>query len=569
MGSFSGVPEASRTDGRMGWIGAALLGVAAATPYWFTTDSVAGSTRIGIFWSRLETYPPAGLRLDPVAFPPVTFKLLGTYVPDFKWFGFAALAVAAVMVATLALVSVGLVAPSFAHILRRRQVMSSAVLLVLCLMTIPAIPTVGTMGLSFYLASIGAIVCMVAPMTQIKRDKLSGEEDLEVVRRLREGVKVPPRPAAPAAPPAVVPPAAATPVAAAPAAAMPVAAAPVAAAPAVAAPNRVRCQHGLLYDPRVASGCAICRREQGGVAPPQGRSVSPLFVALGAVVLLAVAVAANAIRRGRAEPGAAVARAAPSAAPSVAVAAEPPAGSLAQRLAQAHKPRNTIETVMNATVIVRTPFGLGSGFFVTKTCDVVTNKHVVSLHSKELTMLRRARAVVDKRMKERAAEPRGARRDTDQLDAIDSEIRKAEDNALNLSLGNGITIVTIDEHEYGAQQLRLSNDHDLALVRIDAQDCPVVAFGKPTDVAMGDALFTIGTPHGLAYTVTSGIMSRLEERDGVTWIQTDAPINHGNSGGPLLDKAGKVIGVNTMVDISAQGIGFAISIESVRAEWRL
>jgi S1-C subfamily serine protease len=84
---------------------------------------------------------------------------------------------------------------------------------------------------------------------------------------------------------------------------------------------------------------------------------------------------------------------------------------------------------------------------------------------------------------------------------------------------------------------------------------------------VGARLYTVGSPLGLAYTVTSGIFSGERQLGTQRLLQTDAPINPGNSGGPLLNEAGMVVGINTMGVRGAQGLGFAIPIEAALQEF--
>ncbi|MEO0946668.1 MAG: trypsin-like peptidase domain-containing protein [Cyanobacteria bacterium J06641_5] len=111
---------------------------------------------------------------------------------------------------------------------------------------------------------------------------------------------------------------------------------------------------------------------------------------------------------------------------------------------------------------------------------------------------------------------------------------------------------------------------DIAAIAVDAEDLPTVRFGRSTQLVPGDWAIAIGNPLGLNHTVTVGIVSALDRSSAevgvrnkrVRYIQTDAAINPGNSGGPLLDAGGNVIGINTAIRANAQGLGFAIPIET-------
>jgi hypothetical protein len=114
-----------------------------------------------------------------------------------------------------------------------------------------------------------------------------------------------------------------------------------------------------------------------------------------------------------------------------------------------------------------------------------------------------------------------------------------------------------------------SPDLDLAVLKPDLVDLnqPVLPIADVSDVHVGAEVVAIGSPLGFANSVTRGIVSGVREREGVRLIQTDAAINPGNSGGPLLDRYGRVLGVNTMklVARDVNGMAFAVSIHYARA----
>jgi S1-C subfamily serine protease len=121
----------------------------------------------------------------------------------------------------------------------------------------------------------------------------------------------------------------------------------------------------------------------------------------------------------------------------------------------------------------------------------------------------------------------------------------------------------------------ISPDHDLAVLRIEvAEDAPPpLPIGTSADLRVGQNVFAIGNPFGLDHTLTTGVISALDrtidnDRGGVIehLIQTDAAINPGNSGGPLLDSAGRLIGINTAIFSPSgayAGVGFAVPVDTV------
>jgi serine protease DegS len=115
-------------------------------------------------------------------------------------------------------------------------------------------------------------------------------------------------------------------------------------------------------------------------------------------------------------------------------------------------------------------------------------------------------------------------------------------------------------------------DTDLAVLKIDLKSLPVAAFGRSDQLKVGDVVLAIGNPLGLSQTVTHGIVSAVSRQQlGVApledFIQTDAPINFGNSGGALVDTSGELVGINTAIvakNLGVDGIGFAIPVNMVR-----
>src|SRR5439155_1322045 len=123
-----------------------------------------------------------------------------------------------------------------------------------------------------------------------------------------------------------------------------------------------------------------------------------------------------------------------------------------------------------------------------------------------------------------------------------------------------------DGREFPAKVVGTDEKTDIAVIKIDAKDLPVVQMGDSDAVRVGQFAFAIGAPFKLDYTFTYGVVSgkgrsKLFTNGGYSisdYIQTDASINPGNSGGPLCDIDGKVIGMNTLINGLNRGLGFAI-----------
>jgi S1-C subfamily serine protease len=133
-----------------------------------------------------------------------------------------------------------------------------------------------------------------------------------------------------------------------------------------------------------------------------------------------------------------------------------------------------------------------------------------------------------------------------------------------------VSVVLKDGQSYEGKVLGVDSLTDVAIVKITAQNLPIVTLGSAEQLIPGEWAIAIGNPLGLDNTVTVGIISALGRSSTevgvadkrVKFIQTDAAINPGNSGGPLLNARGEVIGINTAIRADAQGLGFAIPIET-------
>src|ERR1022692_2041905 len=137
-----------------------------------------------------------------------------------------------------------------------------------------------------------------------------------------------------------------------------------------------------------------------------------------------------------------------------------------------------------------------------------------------------------------------------------------------------VEVTLHNRKKYKATIVGTDKSHDLAIVQIKAPDLQPMTLGDSANLQVGQKVYAIGNPFGLAGTLTRGIVSsirQVQEPDGLVIdeaIQTDAAINPGNSGGPLLNWHGEVIGINTMIASSvgqSAGIGFAIPINTAKA----
>ncbi len=291
-------------------------------------------------------------------------------------------------------------------------------------------------------------------------------------------------------------------------------------------------------------------------------------------------------------------------APAVATeeAATPtPYGIMAQ-LAESHPPGNAIEAARNATVFIETPWGtLGSGFIVRNDCTVVTNRHVIdfnedlyraAIYSDQALQETVRREAMERqgefyRLSQLNAEMIGSGAPREDIEAVQEEMRALRESLNDLpseltdaideevedmswkARTSAIVVSLVDGTEFKVSDIQRSEKLDLASFRLAAENCPAIALASSSMLRQGDRLYTIGSPSGLTYTVTSGIFSGNRDMESFTALQTDAPINPGNSGGPLIREDGSVIGINTAILRGTSGIGFAIPIELAKDEFNL
>jgi serine protease Do len=183
--------------------------------------------------------------------------------------------------------------------------------------------------------------------------------------------------------------------------------------------------------------------------------------------------------------------------------------------------RELVNQIGEAVVQVRTPSGLGSGFFLNEDGFLITNFHVIEGETQ-----------------------------------ISVEVYHQTDGQLDRKTYKQVRIMALNKFA------------DLALLKVDDKDAPrfkSVPLGSADVLSVGESVFAIGSPLGLERTVTEGILStKTREMGGVLYLQTTAQINPGNSGGPLFNLSGEVIGVTNMKVSSGEGLGFAIPVESVK-----
>jgi S1-C subfamily serine protease len=158
---------------------------------------------------------------------------------------------------------------------------------------------------------------------------------------------------------------------------------------------------------------------------------------------------------------------------------------------------------------------------------------------------------------------------------VQDTVQVTDDGNVSIKPSATVRVTLADQTSWNARLVGVAPDNDLAVLQIDApaDALKAIPVGSSSDLEVGQTAFAIGNPFGQTLTFTQGIVSALDrEIQSVTdqpitgVIQTDAPLNPGNSGGPLLDREGRLIGVNTAITSptgGSVGIGYAIPVDTV------
>jgi len=252
---------------------------------------------------------------------------------------------------------------------------------------------------------------------------------------------------------------------------------------------------------------------------------------------------------------------------------------------------NPIERARDATVVIRTPWGSGAGFFVDGQGHIITNRHVVEFDGSKLNALREHLSRLEKALAEEKRRMEQLQRDLAGITNQDwrrqvesriahgrEQIRKYQELHDQMESTrrtveyytplSDLRVILVDGREHRINAVHLSRNLDLALLSLQGGSGGIAPLRpNPHPLPQGTRVYTIGNPSGLRHTVTSGIVSGYRRTERGLLVQTDAPINPGNSGGPLIDEEGRVVGVNTLLLQDAQGIGFAIAAREVWQEF--
>ncbi len=287
------------------------------------------------------------------------------------------------------------------------------------------------------------------------------------------------------------------------------------------------------------------------------------------------------------------------------------AKDIAASLQSKYKPSTMIEETTLAVVSVETALGSGSGFFVSRDGYIVTNKHVVrpadfkawkktdkdlDEAKKKINEVEQELAVRKAKLKKMESELKQYKKDIDRYNDREKKVAYAEyevyeqrlkkmksghkkdtkwlndkkrevsrktsdfdSRSARAKFSRQFKVTLKDGTKVKASLVKLSKKHDLALIKLDDHITPFIDTTKPGVIAQGVKVYAVGSPLGLKDFVTSGIITGKRDNN----IYTDTQILPGNSGGPLVDEDGRVLGVNTQKLMSTRSIGsegFGISI---------
>ena len=255
---------------------------------------------------------------------------------------------------------------------------------------------------------------------------------------------------------------------------------------------------------------------------------------------------------------------------------------LADALERRFQPASAVETSSLAVVKVNSPVGSGSGFFVTSDGMILTNRHVVKPPDdwarKQEEYLELVKAQLDEMERklsyprERYADTRDYDRGKQLLRERSLEYRQAkrelEMKRYATQLQSAFEIELKDGTSLSADLVNISTNHDLALLQLKGYRTPFIKRNKSGGPRQTDSVYAIGSPLGIADTITIGTFTGT--RDGL--LVTDARILPGNSGGPMVNQNGEAVGVNTFKATAGnnpneRGFGLAIPIETAFDEF--
>jgi S1-C subfamily serine protease len=299
-------------------------------------------------------------------------------------------------------------------------------------------------------------------------------------------------------------------------------------------------------------------------------------------------------------------------------AADKTAGKdLKASLYEKHPPQTPVQEATLGTVMIKTPLGSGSGFFVSEAGHILTNRHVITPNEnqldevqvriaeteRQLTAYRERLAVEDAQLKKRQKDladyetyvrslREGPRKQEEQANyqlllkqyrqwdkdisqkrrefrekqaVFETEQREFNWKRNVAGSRRQYTVVLKDGTELNAYRVAVSGNHDLALLQLDGFRTPQLKAATRLEIGQGMRVFALGNPIGIHDSISAGVVSGFEGN----FVRTDAKIYPGNSGGPLVLEDGRVVGINTMKRITHQfeGLGYAIDIDTALQEF--